>query len=198
MVQSDTRIDELEHQISIMAVRMLALRQPMAQDLREVVAALKISGDLERIGDYAANVAKRAIALSHTPPIQPANGIPRMARLAQQIIKDVLDAYIEHDADKALEVWQRDEEVDEMYTSLFRELLTYMMEDPRNISPCTHLLFIAKNIERIGDHATNVAETVHFLVLGRPIAALRPKGDNTSFSVVEPPAPGAKATEAAR
>jgi phosphate transport system protein len=198
VVQSDARIDELEHQISIMAVRMLALRQPMAQDLREVVAALKISGDLERIGDYAANVAKRAIALSHTPPIQPANGIPRMARLAQQIIKDVLDAYIEHDADKALEVWQRDEEVDEMYTSLFRELLTYMMEDPRNISPCTHLLFIAKNIERIGDHATNVAETIHFLVLGRPIATLRPKGDNTSFSVVEPPAPGAKAAEAAR
>jgi phosphate transport system protein len=198
VVQSDVRIDELEHQISIMAVRMLALRQPMAQDLREVVAALKISSDLERIGDYAANVAKRAIALSQTPPIQPANGIPRMARLAQQIIKDVLDAYIEHDADKALEVWQRDEEVDEMYTSLFRELLTYMMEDPRNISPCTHLLFIAKNIERIGDHATNVAETVHFLVLGRPIAALRPKGDNTSFSVVEPPAPGAKAAEAAR
>jgi len=198
VVQSDVRIDELEHQISIMAVRMLALRQPMAQDLREVVAALKISGDLERIGDYAANVAKRAIALSHTPPIQPANGIPRMARLAQQIIKDVLDAYIEHDADKALEVWQRDEEVDEMYTSLFRELLTYMMEDPRNISPCTHLLFIAKNIERIGDHATNVAETIHFLVLGRPIATLRPKGDNTSFSVVEPPAPGAKAAEAAR
>ena len=198
VVQSDIRIDELEHQISIMAVRMLALRQPMAQDLREVVAALKISGDLERIGDYAANVAKRAIALSHTPPIQPANGIPRMARLAQQIIKDVLDAYIEHDADKALEVWQRDEEVDEMYTSLFRELLTYMMEDPRNISPCTHLLFIAKNIERIGDHATNVAETIHFLVLGRPITTLRPKGDNTSFSVVEPPAPGAKAAEAAR
>jgi phosphate transport system protein len=198
VVQSDTSIDALEHQITNLTVRMLALRQPMAQDLREVVAALKISSDLERIGDYAANVAKRAIALSQTPPIQPANGIPRMARLAQQIIKDVLDAYIEHDADKALEVWQRDEEVDEMYTSLFRELLTYMMEDPRNISPCTHLLFIAKNIERIGDHATNVAETVHFLVLGRPIAALRPKGDNTSFSVVEPPAPGAKAAEAAR
>jgi len=198
VVQSDTSIDALEHQITNLTVRMLALRQPMAQDLREVVAALKISSDIERIGDYAANVAKRAIALSQTPPIQPANGIPRMARLAQQIIKDVLDAYIEHDADKALEVWQRDEEVDEMYTSLFRELLTYMMEDPRNISPCTHLLFIAKNIERIGDHATNVAETVHFLVLGRPIAALRPKGDNTSFSVVEPPAPGAKAAEAAR
>ena len=198
VVQSDARIDALELQISNMTIRMLALRQPMAQDLREVVAALKISSDIERIGDYAANVAKRAIALSHTPPIQPANGIPRMARLAQQIIKDVLDAYIEHDADKALEVWQRDEEVDGMYNSMFRELLTYMMEDPRNISPCTHLLFIAKNIERIGDHATNIAETIHFLVLGRPIEALRPKGDNTSFSVVEPPEPGARAAEAAR
>ncbi len=196
VVQSDARIDELEHQITSLTVRMLALRQPMAQDLREVVAALKISSDIERIGDYAANVAKRAIALTHTPPIQPANGIPRMARLAQQIIKDVLDAYIEHDADKALEVWHRDEEVDEMYTSLFRELLTYMMEDPRNISPCTHLLFIAKNIERIGDHATNIAEIIHFLVLGRPIEALRPKGDNTSFSMVEPP--DAKAAETAR
>ena len=198
VVQSDARIDALEHQISIMTVRMLALRQPMAQDLREVVAALKISSDIERIGDYAANVAKRAIALSHTPPIQPANGIPRMARLAQQIIKDVLDAYIEHDADKALEVWQRDEEVDGMYNSMFRELLTYMMEDPRNISPCTHLLFIAKNIERIGDHATNIAETIHFLVLGRPIEALRPKSDNTSFSVVEPPEAGARTAETAR
>jgi len=198
VVQSDTSIDALEHQITNLTVRMLALRQPMAQDLREVVAALKISSDIERIGDYAANVAKRAIALSQTPPIQPANGIPRMARLAQQIIKDVLDAYIEHDADKALEVWQRDEEVDEMYTSLFRELLTYMMEDPRNISPCTHLLFIAKNIERIGDHATNIAEIVHFLVLGRPIEALRPKGDNTSFSMVAPPDPSVKAAGPAR
>ena len=198
VVQSDARIDDLEHQVTQMTVRMLALRQPMAQDLREVVTALKISSDIERIGDYAANVAKRAIALSHTPPMQPANGIPRMARLVQQIIKDVLDAYIEHDADKALDVWQRDEEVDGMYTSLFRELLTYMMEDPRNISPCTHLLFIAKNIERIGDHATNIAEIVHFLVLGRPIEALRPKGDMTAFSLVEPPPAGAKAAEPAR
>src|SRR6266481_9131386 len=176
VVQGDVRIDQLERQISAQTIRMLALRQPMAQDLRQVVAALKISSDIERIGDYAANVAKRAIALSHTPPIQPANGIPRMARLAQQIIKDVLDAYIEHDADKALEVWQRDEEVDEMYTSLFRELLTYMMEDPRNISPCTHLLFIAKNIERIGDHATNIAETVYYAVEGEVIPDVRPKG----------------------
>ena len=197
-VQSDARIDALEQQISSLTVRILALRQPMASDLREVVAALKISSDLERIGDYAANVGKRAIALSHTPPVKLVSAIPRMSRLVQQIIKDVLDAYIEHDADKALDVWQRDEEVDEMYTSLFRELLTYMMEDPRNISPCTHLLFIAKNIERIGDHATNIAEIVHFLVLGRPIEAIRPKGDTTSFALVSPPEDTAKTAGPAR
>jgi phosphate transport system protein len=110
-----------------------------------------------------------------------------MARLAQAIIKDVLDAYVELDAAKAIEVWNRDEEVDEMYTSLFRELLTYMMEDPRNITGCTHLLFIAKNIERIGDHATNIAETIHFLVVGKDIEAVRPKGDTSSFAVMAPP-----------
>ena len=188
VVQDDARIDALEHEIGNMTVRMLALRQPMAKDLREVVAALKISSDLERIGDYATNVAKRAIALSRSPAVKPAHAIPRMGRLVQQLIKDILDAYVEHDADKAVDAWRRDEEVDEMYTSLFRELLTYMMEDPRNIGPSIHLLFIAKNIERIGDHATNIAETVHFLVLGRPIEAVRPKGDSTSYAVVAPPA----------
>ena len=190
VVQDDARIDALEHEIGNMTVRMLALRQPMAKDLREVVAALKISSDLERIGDYATNVAKRAIALSQSPPVKPAHAIPRMGRLVQQLIKDILDAYVEHDADKAVGAWRRDEEVDEMYTSLFRELLTYMMEDPRNIGPSIHLLFIAKNIERIGDHATNIAETVHFLVLGRPIEAVRPKGDSTSYTVVAPPEGG--------
>jgi len=162
----------------------------MAVDLRHIVSALKISSDLERIGDYAANVAKRAIALSQQPLVRPLHAIPRMARLVQQIIKDVLDAYVELDAAKAVAAWQRDEEVDEMYTSLFRELLTYMMEDQRNIGPCIHLLFIAKNIERMGDHATNVAEDVHFLVHGREIQAARPKGDQTSFTVV-PTVPGA-------
>ena len=195
VVQDDARIDALEHEIGNMTVRMLALRQPMAKDLREVVAALKISSDLERIGDYAANVAKRAIALSQSPPVKPAHAIPRMGRLVQQLIKDILDAYVEHDADKAVDAWRRDEEVDEMYTSLFRELLTHMMEDPRNIGPSIHLLFIAKNIERIGDHATNIAETVHFLVLGRPIEATRPKGDTTSYAVVAPPEGGTGAKE---
>jgi phosphate transport system protein len=187
VVRADGRIDELEQKIGQLVVRTLALRQPMAQDLRHVVAALKIASDLERMGDYAANVGKRAIALSQMQPLKPVSGIPRMARLAMAIIKDVLDAYVELDATKAIEVWNRDEEVDEMYTSLFRELLTYMMEDPRNITGCTHLLFIAKNIERIGDHATNIAETIHFLVVGKDIEATRPKGDTSSFAVMTPP-----------
>jgi phosphate transport system protein len=141
------------------------------------------------MGDYAANVAKRAIAISQLPAVRPAGSIPRMARLVQAIIKDVLDAYVERDAERAVDAWRRDEEVDEMYTSIFRELLTYMMEDPRNISACTHLLFVAKNIERIGDHATNIAEIIHYLVLGRQIDRARPKGDTTSFAVVTPGEP---------
>lgn len=186
VVAADDRLDQYESQIDADAVRTLALRQPMAGDLREIVAALKIASDLERIGDYAANLAKRAIALSQVPAVRPVSAIPRMGRLVQEIIKDVLDAYTERDVQKALDAWGRDEEVDDLYTSLFRETLTYMMEDPRNITPCTHLLFIAKNIERIGDHATNVAETIHFLVQGQPIPGTRPKGDASSFEVVEP------------
>jgi len=187
VVQSDARIDQLERQISNQTIRMLALRQPMAQDLRQIVAALKISSDIERIGDYAANVAKRAIALTQSPPMRPVGGIARMGRLVQQIIKDTLDAFSENDADKAVAAWKRDQEVDDMYNSLFRELLTYMMEDPRNIGPSTHLMFIAKNIERIGDHATNVAEIIHFLVRGEDITEARPKSDKTSFTVVNAP-----------
>jgi len=165
---------------------MLALRQPMAKDLRAIVAALRISADLERIADYAKNVAKRTLALNQVPAIRLAASIPRMGRLVQQIIKEVLDAYVERDADKARAAWSRDEEVDGMYNSLFRELLTYMMEDPRNITPCTHILFIAKNIERMGDHATNIAETIYFVVHGVPLTETRPKGDTTSFTVVSP------------
>ena len=187
VVKNDVRIDQLERQISSQTIRMLALRQPMAQDLRQVVAALKISSDIERIGDYAANVAKRAIALTQSPPMRPVGGIARMGRLVQQIIKDTLDAYSDNDADKAIAAWKRDQEVDDMYNSLFRELLTYMMEDPRNIGPSTHLMFIAKNIERIGDHATNVAEIIHYLVRGEDIVETRPKSDKTSFTVVNAP-----------
>jgi phosphate transport system protein len=183
VIESDRRLDTMEQEVSTLAVRILALRQPMAADLREVVAAIKISSDIERIGDYSKNIAKRALQLNQLAPLRPVSSIPRMGRLAQQIVKDVLDAYVEKDANLALAAWRRDEEIDDLYTSLFRELLTYMMEDPRNIGPSTHLLFIAKNIERIGDHATNIAETVHFLALGRSIEETRPKGDTTNVAL---------------
>ena len=187
VMESDQAIDELELEVDESAVRLLALRQPMADDLRHVVSALKIASDLERIGDLAANIAKRTVALAQVPLNHPAFAIPRMARLVQAIIKDTLDAYVASDPVKASEVWVRDEEVDEMYTGLFRELLTYMMEDPRNISPCTHLLFVARNIERMGDHATNVAETIYFQETGERMEGGRPKGDRSSFQVVTPP-----------
>jgi phosphate transport system protein len=186
VVEGDARVDQLQHDVDNLAVRLLALRQPMARDLREIFAAIKIASDLERICDYAANVAKRSIVLDQQPPAQPVHALPRMARLAQLLVKDVIDAYVERDADKAYAVWIRDEELDEMYASLFRVLLTYMMEDPRNIGPSTHLLFMAKNIERIGDHATNIAEDLYYLVHGRPLAEKRPKGDTSSLDVIAP------------
>ncbi|MEO3427775.1 phosphate signaling complex protein PhoU [Pelagibius sp. CAU 1746] len=186
VVAGDEAIDEMDLELDENAVRTLALRQPMANDLREVISALKISSDLERIGDYAKNVAKRTLALNQLAPHEATRSIPRMAKLVQAIIKDVLDAYANHDPNRAIDVWHRDEEVDEMYTALFRELLTYMMEDPRNITPCTHLLFIAKNIERIGDHATNIAETTHYLTTGKRIQGGRPKNDLSSFQIMNP------------
>jgi phosphate transport system protein len=186
VVEGDAQVDELQRELDNLAIRLLALRQPMARDLREIFAALKIGADLERICDYAANVAKRSIALAQTPPIQPVHALPRMGTLALALVRDVIDAYVERDADKALEVWRRDEELDEMYSSLFREFLTYMMEDPRNIGACTHLLFMAKNIERIGDHATNIAEDLYYLVHGTPLTEVRPKGDKSSLEVIAP------------
>ena len=181
IVRDDAKIDELNREVDELAVRLLALRQPMANDLREIVAALRISADVERIGDYAANIAKRAIAMSEMRPSRSLPGIARMGRLAQRLIKEVLDAYAEKNPEKAVTVWARDEEIDDAYNSLFRETLTYMMEDARAITPSTHLLFIAKNIERIGDHATNVAETIYFMVKGKPLTENRPKGDMSSF-----------------
>src|SRR5258706_1527841 len=186
VIAGDVRVDALNREVDEFVVRLLALRQPMAKDLRAIVAALRIAADLERIGDYAKNVAKRTMALNQVPAVRLASGIPRMGKLVQQIIKDVLDALTERDADNARAAWSRDEEVDGMYNSLFRELLTYMMEDPRNITPCTHILFIAKNIERMGDHATNIAETIYFVVHGTPMTESRPKGDTTSFTVLDP------------
>ncbi|ABS62021.1 phosphate uptake regulator, PhoU [Parvibaculum lavamentivorans DS-1] len=185
-IREDQRIDTLEAEIENQAIRLIALRQPMAADLREAIAAIKISIDLERIGDLAKNIAKRAMVLQND--FEGANrliqGISRMGRLAQRQLKQVLDAYSNREAQAAMEVWRDDEEIDAMYNSVFRELLTYMMEDPRTIGVSTHLLFIAKNIERIGDHATNIAETVGYLVTGEWVHDERPKGDTTSTTAV--------------
>jgi phosphate transport system protein len=159
----------------------------MAQDLRHIVASLKITGDLERIGDYAANVAKRSLVLDQFSLPYTLTGLAHMSRLVQENLKTIIDAVGESDTEKALHVWRTDEAIDEIYNALFRELITYMMEDPRNITPCTHLLFIAKNLERIGDHATNIAETVYYAVTGQPLEHARPKGDNSSYAVVRPP-----------
>lgn len=178
IIAADSKVDEIEQEVHAFTVRLLALRQPMAQDLRAIVGALKVSGDLERIADYASNAAKRVLVLNQLPPAKPVSGVPRLARLVQQILKEVLDAFVEQDVERATKVWAQDEEVDEMFTGLFRELITYMMEDARNITACIHLMFIAKNIERIGDHATNIAETIHFNVKGVPIAEARPKGES--------------------
>lgn len=176
VVANDSAVDSMEQDVQHFTVRMLALRQPMAADLRHIVAALKISSELERVADYAANVAKRSMVLNQQPAVQPVAAVLNLARIVQEILKDIIDAYVERDVEKAIKVWNRDQEVDDMYTGLFRELITYMMEDPRTITACTHLMFMAKNIERIGDHATNIAETLHFLVVGTPLKGARPKG----------------------
>ncbi len=183
VVAGDKRIDELEQEVDSSALRLLALRQPMADDLRAVVTALKTASIVERIGDYAKNVAKRTAVISQKPPAGTVQSIVRMGGMVQGMIKDVLDAYVARDIEKADDVLKLDERVDLLYTSLFREFLTYMMEDPRNISPCTHLLFIAKNLERIGDHSTNIAEQVHFLVSGEMPEDDRPKGEQTIYEV---------------
>jgi phosphate transport system protein len=184
VVVADDRLDELERVVENLAISMLALRQPMARDLRQVVGALRAAAILERIGDYAKNVAKRTVVLAEAPPLASVASVVRLAALAQEFIKDVLDAYLARDVEKADLVRYRDKDLDALYTSIFRELLTYMMEDPRTITPCTHLLFIAKNIERIGDHATNLAEIVHFLVKGQVPSDERPKEDSSSFTMV--------------
>jgi phosphate transport system protein len=185
-VEADPRVDALERDVEQFVIRMLALRQPMAADLRLIVAALKITGDLERIGDYAANVAKRSIVLAQFSLPYSLAAIANMARLVQEGLKTVIDSLAERDTDKAIEVWRSDQMVDDLYTAIFRELITYMMEDARNITPCTHLLFIAKNLERIGDHATNVAETIYYAVTGEVLPDTRPKGDTSPYAVVRP------------
>ena len=180
VIDGDAEIDALEREVERLVVRMLALRQPMAIDLRGILGALRVAGDLERMGDLAANIAKRSIALAQTREIESFWVIPNMSARVQTMVKDVLDAYVEDDVAKAERVWQSDHEVDEIYNGLFRQLLTYMMEDPRNITPCTHLLFAAKNLERIADHATNVSETIRFRETGEHAERERPKSDDTA------------------
>ncbi len=180
VVGRDDRLDVLEADIERKAIKLIALRQPLANDLRRTVAAMKIAANLERCGDLAKNIAKRTLVLAESEPIMPlTRSIERMGRLVVGRLKDVLDAYTASDVDRAILVWSRDDEVDEHYNSLFRELLTYMMGDPRTITACAHLLFVAKNLERIGDHATNIAEIVHYEITGQElIAADRPKTDD--------------------
>ena len=184
-IASDRVIDRHERELEAQAIAMIGRRQPMALDLRQITTAMKIAGDLERVGDLAKNIAKRALAVANEPrPKQLMGGIQHMTEIAQQQLKDVLDAFAMRDADKAEAVWRNDAQLDAMYNSLFRELLTYMMEDPRNIGLCTHLLFAAKNLERIGDHATNIAETVYYLVNGTQLTEDRPKGDTTASTAI--------------
>ncbi|MCD9033040.1 phosphate signaling complex protein PhoU [Luteimonas sp. Y-2-2-4F] len=179
IIANDEAIDALEKEIS-QDVMKLALRGPLARDLREILAALRVSADIERIGDYAANAAKRSTALNQSPPLPHTRGLAALGQLAVRQLRDVLVAYRDSDADAAQRVRARDAELDALYTGLFRELLTYMMEDARVITPCTHLLFIAKNLERIGDHATNIAENIWFLVHGEDSLPPREKRDDTN------------------
>ena len=182
----DATMDVLQREIEEKAILTIARRQPMAVDLREIVAALRVSNDLERIGDLAKNIAKRVVALGGEfhPHSKVIRGVEHMADVVLGQLKTVLDAYARRDVAKALLGWRGDEEIDAVNNSLFRELLTYMMEDPRNITFCTHLLFCAKNIERMGDHATNIAETVHYIVEGHALVDERPKGDMTSSATI--------------
>jgi len=183
IIAADAAIDALQREIEEKSVLTIARRQPMAIDLREIIAALRVSNDLERIGDLAKNIAKRVVALGREfrfPTVM--RGVENMADLVLAALKHVLDAYARRDIEEAMEVWRGDEAIDAVNNSLFRELLTYMMEDPRNITFCIHLMFCAKNIERMGDHATNIAETVYYMIEGRPIAEQRPKGDTTTLA----------------
>jgi phosphate transport system protein len=180
VVQEDARIDAIEAEVERAAVQLIALRAPMADDLRDVIAALKIASVVERIGDYAKNIAKRVHIIEGSPSIEPLSLLPEMGRIASEMVHNVLDAFAARDAEKAVLVCERDRAVDDFYNSIFRTLLTHMMENTHNITPATHLLFVAKNLERIGDHATNVAEMVYFAATGQHIAE-RQRGDDTAY-----------------
>jgi phosphate transport system protein len=179
VVEEDQRLDALETEVERQAVQIIALRAPMADDLREVVAALKMAGVVERIGDYAKNIAKRVPAIEDTPNLRPLSMLPEMGRMAGEMVHTALDAFVARDPKKAVEVCERDRAVDDFYNSIFRVLLTFMIEDPQNITPATHLLFVAKNLERIGDHATNIAEMVYFAAKGTHLGE-RERGEDTT------------------
>ncbi|MBW8908509.1 phosphate signaling complex protein PhoU [Mesorhizobium sp. RCC_202] len=184
VIQDDLVLDEGQREIDDKAIIIIAKRQPMATDLREIVGAIRISADIERVGDLGKNVAKRVASVDGRQPTSLFRGLEALANLALTQLKEVLDVYASRSVERIGFVRDRDDQIDAMYTSLFRELLTYMMEDPRNIAPCTHLLFCAKNIERIGDHATNIAETIYYIVTGDQMPVDRPKSDKTDKVVV--------------
>ncbi len=183
VVANDEAIDALEQQVNHDVIHLIR-RGPLATDLRMILAALRVASDIERIGDYAANIAKRSLVLNQLPPLPHTRGLGTLGRMAVQQVRDVLEAYRERDGEAALRVRARDAELDTLYTGLFRELLTYMMEDPRAITACTHLLFMAKNIERIGDHATNIAENVWFLIHGEELLPQRDKRDDSNTTAI--------------
>jgi len=186
VVADDVYLDEGQREVDEKAIVFIDKRQSMADDLREIIGAIRISGDLERVGDLGKNIAKRVVAVTETQqPLRLFRGLEALAELALTQLKEVLDTYASRSTDRIGFVRDRDDQIDAMYTSLFRELLTYMMEDPRNITACTHLLFCAKNIERIGDHATNIAETVYYIVTGRQMPVERPKEDKSHRVMLE-------------
>lgn len=183
VIRDDTVLDEGQREIDDKAIIIIAKRQPMAADLREIVGTIRISADLERVGDLAKNVAKRVVAVTDgRQPTSLFRGLEALSNLALTQLKEVLDVYASRSVEKIGFVRDRDDQIDAMYTSLFRELLTYMMEDPRNITACTHLLFCAKNLERIGDHVTNIAENAYYVLTGTQLPANRPKQDETAMS----------------
>lgn len=189
VIGNDEAIDALEQQVNHDVIQLIH-RGPLAGDLRMILAALRVASDIERIGDYAANIAKRSMALNLSPPLPHTRGLDALGRMAVRQVRDVLDAYVKRDGEAALQVRARDAELDTLYTGLFRELLTYMMEDARAITPCTHLLFMAKNLERIGDHATNIAENIWFLLHGAELMPPRDKRDESSTTVILAVDPG--------
>ena len=191
VIDRDARLDAMHRDIERKAIRLIALRQPVASDLRRTLASMKLAVDLERTGDLAKNIAKRGLILAEGEPMQPlTRSIERMGKLVSMRLRDVLDAYAAAEIDRAIAVWNTDDEVDEHYNALFRELLTYMMGDPRTITAGTHLLFMAKNLERIGDHATNIAETIYYEITGQEFTGERPRWNpDPTEAAPQPPSP---------